>query len=173
MSSFLYTVKYFFILDSKGTRIATKYYAPDFDTVAKQKSFERKVFDKTVKVNGEIALLENHLVVYKAYSNVIIYFVGDKDQNEIALLNVLNAYIETLNALLEGTINKKTLLDGINFTLLTLDELIDEGILLESDPAVMADRVGIRLQGDNEVDLDQSLGQVFNSAREQLASFLK
>ncbi|GAM24209.1 hypothetical protein SAMD00019534_073840, partial [Acytostelium subglobosum LB1] len=169
----IYTVKYFFVLDSKGDRIIAKYYSNDFDGVNKQKAFERSVFDKTAKINGEITMLDNFIVVYRQYTNVIIYFVGDKDQNEIALLNVLNTFTETLHNLLDSNnINKQTILEGINLTLLALDEIIDDGILLENDPSIIANRVGIRVGGDAD-DLDQNISNVLASAKEQLANFLK
>ncbi|EFA75863.1 longin domain-containing protein [Heterostelium album PN500] len=152
MSNFLYSVKYFFILDNKGNRIIAKYYSNDFENVNKQKAFEKRIFEKTAK----------------AYSNVIIYVVGDRDQNELALLHVINSFTETLHSLSENGINKKTILDNINLTLLTLDEIIDEGIVLESDPTVIADRVGIRVEGEQD-DLDQSISQVITSAN----NFLK
>ncbi|KAN0024162.1 hypothetical protein ACTFIV_008562 [Dictyostelium citrinum] len=175
MSSFLYTVTSFFILDiSKGERVIAKYYNNDFDTLQKQKAFEKKVFDKTSKVNfgGEITLLDNYLVVYKSFSNIIIYMVGDQNQNEIALLYVLNSFIDTLQNLFEfSQINKKLILDGINYTLLTLDEIIDGGIIMESDSAVIADRVGIKAP-DND-DLDESINKAVTSVKEQLFNFLK
>ncbi|KAN0038678.1 hypothetical protein ACTA71_000864 [Dictyostelium dimigraforme] len=174
MSSFLYTVTSFFILDRKGERVIAKYYNNDFDTLQKQISFEKKVFDKTSKVNfvGEITLLDNYLVVYKSFSNIIIYMVGDQNQNEIALLYVLNSFIDTLQNLFENSqINKKLILDGINYTLLTLDEIIDGGIIMESDSAVIADRVGIK-SPDND-DLDESINKAVTSVKEQLFNFLK
>ncbi|KYQ88450.1 longin domain-containing protein [Tieghemostelium lacteum] len=167
MSSFLYTVNAFFIIDNKGNRVIAKYFRNDFENVNKQKAFEKKVFEKTSKANGEIALLENYLIVYRAYSNIIIYMVGDSDQNEIALLYALNTFTDSLETLLDNQINKKTVLDGINYTLLTLDEILDEGIVMESDPSVIVDRVGIKLPESD--DLDDSIGKVISSA----VNFLK
>ncbi|KAF2069741.1 hypothetical protein CYY_008943 [Polysphondylium violaceum] len=171
MSSFLYTVNSFFILDNKGERVIAKYYSNDFENVTKQKAFEQKVFDKTSKVHfgGEITLLDNYIIVYKAFSNIVIYMIGDSDQNEVALLYVLNSFIDTLQNLFENQINKRTILDGINYTLLTLDEIIDGGIVLESDTSVIVDRVGIKLP-DNDED---ELGKVISSAKEQFINFLK
>eukprot|EP01132_Coremiostelium_polycephalum_P005572 gene5572-6938_t len=149
MSSFLYTVKAFFVLDTnKGERVIAKYYDPEFESQKKQREFEKNVFEKTNKVNA-----------------------GDYDQNELALLNVLNTFTETLNSLFDNQIDKKTLIDGINYTLLALDEIIDEGIVLENDASIIRDRVGIKM-GDND-DLDENISKILNSAKDQLAAFLK
>ncbi|EGC28426.1 hypothetical protein DICPUDRAFT_90943 [Dictyostelium purpureum] len=174
MSSFLYTVSSFFILDNKGERVISKYYNNDFDNLQKQRAFEKKVFDKTSKVNfgGEITLLDNYLIVYKAFSNIIIYMIGDSDQNEIALLYVLNSFVDTLQNLFENSqINKKLILDGINYTLLTLDEIIDGGVIMESDSTVVADRVGIKLPEND--DLEESINKTVTSVKEQFFSFLR
>ncbi|EGG13371.1 longin domain-containing protein [Cavenderia fasciculata] len=175
MASYIYLVKFFFILDNKGSRVVAKYYDDsEFDTTVKQKAFEKRVFDKTAKVNGEISILDSFTIVYRTYSNVTIYMVADNEQNEVALLNVLNTYTDTLHTILDSNINKRNLLEGVNFTLLALDEILDDGIVLESDSTIISDRVGIKIDGGDDLDsLDQSLGQVMASAREQLVNFLK
>ena len=57
------------LLDSDGKRVAVRYYDSAMKTTAAQMKFEKEVFSKTSRNNArgeaEIALLDNHIVVYK------------------------------------------------------------------------------------------------------------
>ena len=62
---------------------------------------------------------------------------------------------------------KKHLLDNMDSVVLAIDEICDSGILLETDPSNVAQRVCLR---DNEtVSLgDQTVFDVLRSARDQI-----
>jgi len=61
---------------------------------------------------------------------------------------------------------KKHLLDNMDSVVLAIDEICDNGILLETDPSNVAQRVCLR---DNEVPLgDQTLFDVLRSAKDQI-----
>jgi hypothetical protein len=49
----LYSIKSFVLLDTEGQRLFAKYYpTSEQDTLTKQKSFEKSLFEKTRKQSG-------------------------------------------------------------------------------------------------------------------------
>ncbi|KAJ3060085.1 Coatomer subunit zeta-1, partial [Podochytrium sp. JEL0797] len=96
----LYTTKSVIVLDSEGKRLLAKYYSPDYPTLKEQKVFEKALFDKTKKLNSEIVLLDNQVIVYKNSHDVFIYFVGTMDENELILMSALQSFYEALSMLL-------------------------------------------------------------------------
>ena len=104
------------ILATDGTRILTKYYRPlhtksqtataenPYPTVKEQKVFEKGLLDKTVKSTADIILYDNHVVVFKAESDVMLYIVGGMDENEMMLYQVVLALRDTLQILLKWVI---------------------------------------------------------------------
>jgi hypothetical protein len=60
--------------------------------------------------------------------------------------------------------DKRTLLENIDYVLLTLDELIDGGIILESEPAIIASRVAMK-GDDQDIPLsEQTISQAIENA---------
>ncbi|CAG8846280.1 30949_t:CDS:2, partial [Racocetra persica] len=58
----LYTTTAVILLDGEGNRILAKYYGNKnpYPTPKEQKVFEKGLFDKTRRANGEIILYDNH-----------------------------------------------------------------------------------------------------------------
>ena len=162
----LYTVKSIIILDSDGQRIVGKYYDDQFATIKEQKDFEKSLFAKTHKVNGEIVMLDNMTIVYKNNLDLFYYVVGSTSQNEIMLGSVLTCLFDSLNQIFRKNLDRKSLLDNLESAFLTVDEICMHGILLETDPHQVAVRVSLK---ENEVPLaEQSVMDVVKSARDQL-----
>ena len=162
----LYTIKAIIILDNDGGRIVGKYFDDQYVTVKEQKEFEKLLFGKTNKANGEIVMLENMTVVYKSNLDLFYYVVGSTSQNEIMLVSVLNCLFESLNQILRKNMEKKFMLENLDSVFLAVDEICDNGILLETDANQIAQRVSLR---DSEVPLgEQSVMDVVKSARDQL-----
>ncbi|CAM8890768.1 unnamed protein product [Rhodiola kirilowii] len=102
---FVSSVKNILILDSKGGRVAVKYYTDEWPTVSKQKQFEKAVFkkarkEKSILIEGEdntIALGDN-ISVY-TFSNDLHFFVtGSEDENDLILSEVLNGFLMQLTS---------------------------------------------------------------------------
>ncbi|XP_018612383.1 coatomer subunit zeta-1-like [Scleropages formosus] len=163
----LYAVKAVFILDNEGTRLLSKYY--DLDLYPSQKereNFERNVFNKTHKADQEIAFLEGMTVVYKSSVDVFFYVVGSCQENELLLMAVLNCLFETLAQILRKNVEKRCLLDNLDGVFLVVDEIIDGGVILESDPQQVIQKVNY--QADDRPLSEQSVAQVLQSAKEQI-----
>lgn len=170
-------VKNILLLDSDGNRIAVKYYTNEWATTAAQLNFEKSIFRKTQRTNArgepEILALDNNVVVYKVVSDLHFFVTGDADQNELILVSVLSAFFETALLLLRGNLEKKTVLENLDLVLLTVDELVDGGIVLETEPNSIAARVSMRSTDGGDVPLsEQTFSQALASAKEQLARSL-
>nr|XP_054749752.1 coatomer subunit zeta-1-like [Lytechinus pictus] len=65
-------------------------------------------------------------------------------------------------------VEKKALFDHLDSIFLALDEIIDEGIVLEADPNAVAQRVSLR--GDDVPITEQTMSQVISSKLDVLQS---
>lgn len=104
-------------------------------------------------------LYDNKVVVFKMESDVMLYVVGGAEENEILLYNVVLALRDTLSILLKcvlfwkfessyapltgarNSTDKRTIMENYDLVTLAIDEIVDDGIVLETDPVMVASRV--------------------------------
>ncbi|ODV58574.1 coatomer subunit zeta [Ascoidea rubescens DSM 1968] len=147
----LYSINAILILDNEGKRLFAKYYTPihstepaPFPTLKSQLAFESSLFSKTYKLKSDIILFENQVVVYKEISDIIIYIIGNIDENEACLYQVLIGLRDALDVVLRHAIDKKSVQENYDFVCLAIDETCDDGIILETEGSVIASRVSTR-----------------------------
>ncbi|XP_034275020.1 coatomer subunit zeta-1 isoform X2 [Pantherophis guttatus] len=141
----LYTVKAILILDNDGDRLFAKYYDDTYPTVKEQKAFEKNIFGKTHRTDSEIALLEGLTVVYKSSIDLYFYVIGSSYENELMLMAVLNCLFDSLSQMLRKNVEKRALLENMEGLFLAVDEIVDGGVILESDPQQVLHRVAVRV----------------------------
>uniref|UniRef100_A0A671N006 Coatomer subunit zeta n=1 Tax=Sinocyclocheilus anshuiensis TaxID=1608454 RepID=A0A671N006_9TELE len=141
----LYTVKAVLIMDNDGERLYAKYYDDTYPTVKEQKAFEKNIFNKTHRTDSEIALLEGLTVVYKSNIDLYFYVIGSSHENELMLMSVLNCLFDSLSQMLRKNVEKRALLENMEGLFLAVDEIIDGGVILESDPQQVVHRVALRV----------------------------
>ncbi|RMZ86915.1 hypothetical protein DV736_g5861, partial [Chaetothyriales sp. CBS 134916] len=136
-----------------SSRLFANYYAPPhtnplhpsppqpYSTLKEQKAFEKGLLEKTAKQTSDVILYDNKVVVFKAESDVMLYVVGSADENEILLYNVVLALRDTLSILLKNSTDKRTIVENYDLVTLAIDEIVDDGIVLETDPVMVATRV--------------------------------
>lgn len=124
-------------------------------------------------------MMDDGLVVYRFIGDLMFYVVGDVDENEILLSDVLTGFCDSITLLLRNAVEKKTVLENLDLVLLAMDEITEGGLILETDPAVIATRVTMRSGDDlNDSPLAlenpglQSLSVAFGNVKEQLARSL-
>jgi len=168
-------VKAVLVLDATdGSRLHAKYFSKELGTLEAQLSFEQNLFGKTRTQNArseaEIVLLEGTVCVFRAGADVIFYVCGDTEENELILVNVLDALFESLNGILRSHLEKRMLLDNLDLVLLTVDELVDGGLILEADPLAIANRVMMKGASPGDMPMNElTIAQALQSARDQLA----
>uniref|UniRef100_T1JLE9 Coatomer subunit zeta n=1 Tax=Strigamia maritima TaxID=126957 RepID=T1JLE9_STRMM len=162
----LYMIKAIALLDNDGNRMLAKYYDNTFPTVKEQKAFEKNLFNKTHRANAEIIMLDGVTCVYRSSVDLFFYVMGSSHENELILVSVLNCLYDSVSQILRKNVEKRSLLDNLDIIMLALDEICDGGILLEADPSSVVQRVALRT---DDIPLgEQTVAQVFQSAREQL-----
>lgn len=181
----LYSIDAIVILDNKQNRIFAKYYTPPHETienelasnVKKQKQFESELFKKTYKQNTEIILFENYTVVYKEYSDTLIYVISALNENEILPYNVLQGLTSAFEIILHNQLDKRSMLESYDMIVIAIDETVDDGIILETDGNAIAARVTNPPTEDNaniKIDLsEKGLLNAFNFAKKNISERLQ
>uniref|UniRef100_A0A8C4QES5 Coatomer subunit zeta n=1 Tax=Eptatretus burgeri TaxID=7764 RepID=A0A8C4QES5_EPTBU len=162
----LHTVKAILILDNDGERLFSKYYEDIHPIGKEERVFEKNIFNKTYRSDGEIALLDGFTIVYKCSVDLYFYVVGSSQENELMLMAVLNCLFDSLSQMLRKNVEKRTMLDNMAGVFLAVDEIVDGGVILESDPQEVTQRVGLKVE---ETALtEQTMSQVLQTAKEQI-----
>ncbi|KAJ8620807.1 coatomer subunit zeta-1-like protein [Cinnamomum micranthum f. kanehirae] len=170
------SIKNILLLDSEGKRVAVKYYSDDWPTLSSKLAFEKSVFTKTQKTNArteaEITMFDNYIVVYKFIQDLHFFVTGGDDENELILATVLQGFFDAVALLLRNDTDKRTALENLDLILLCIDEIVDGGIILETEASVIAGKVATHgLDGSAPLS-EQTLTNVIATAREHLARSL-
>ena len=151
-------VKGCILLDNEGQRIIAKYYNSEgtpFETTLSQKNFERQLFLKSSKqsnsgsgasrsVNSfenDIMTVDNYVAIFRQYSDMTIFIVGHSEDNELILGLVLDCVHECFDRIFRHNIERKSLINNMSGVILVIDELLDQGIVMHLDAAVILDRI--------------------------------
>ena len=144
----------------------------------KQVEFERKLLAKTqnaaMSEDADILLLDGLVCVYKLGIDVVFFVVGGAQENELVLCEALDGFFGALNGLLRSQLEKRVLLDNLDLVLLVVDELIDAGIILETNALAVANRVLMREDTDGQTAAvaDMTIGQAMGAAKQALSRSL-
>ncbi|EGP86658.1 unnamed protein product [Zymoseptoria tritici ST99CH_1A5] len=177
-----------------NSRILAKYYSPPhipqgaqgnnypganpYPTVKEQKAFEKGLLEKTAKQTSDVILYDNRVVVFKMEQDVMMYVVGGAEENEIMLYNVVLALRDSLTILLKNSVDKRTVIENYDLASLCIDEIVDDGIILETDPVVIASRVSRPPQQDmpnmQGIDLsEEGLLKIYQFGKQKLGERLR
>uniref|UniRef100_A0AAR2KG26 Coatomer subunit zeta n=1 Tax=Pygocentrus nattereri TaxID=42514 RepID=A0AAR2KG26_PYGNA len=168
MCSLIYFYDSVLIMDNDGERLYAKYYDDTYPTVKEQKAFEKNIFNKTHRTDSEIALLEGLTVVYKSNIDLYFYVIGSSHENELMLMSVLNCLFDSLSQMLRKNVEKRALLENMEGLFLAVDEIVDGGVILESDPQQVVHRVALR--GDDVPLTEQTVTQVREYSHSSLSA---
>ncbi|CAO3691739.1 unnamed protein product [Umbelopsis ramanniana] len=169
----LYAIKAVILLDAEGNWVLSKYYGKDFATTKDQKAFEKGLFDKTKRAQGEIIMYDNQIVLYRSNIDIFFYVVASADENELMISSMLNAFYDAVSTLLRHQLEKRSILDNLDLVVLCLDETVDDGIILETDSNAIVGRVSKPRLDVADIPLsEQSFIQAYQTARERLTNQL-
>ncbi|XP_059457114.1 coatomer subunit zeta-1-like [Corylus avellana] len=170
------SVKNILLLDSEGKRVAVKYYSDDWPTNSSKLAFEKSVFTKTLKSNArveaEISMFENNIVIYKFVQDLHFFVTGGEEENELILATVLQGFFDAVALLLRSNVDKREALENLDLILLCLDEIVDGGIILETDASIIAGKVATHSMDADAPLSEQTITQAWATAREHLTRTL-
>jgi len=164
------SVKNILVLDSEGKRVAVKYFGDEWPTASSKLAFEKSVFVKTqktgAKAEADVVMFDGHIVVYKFDQDLQFFVTGGEEENELILASVLQGFSDAVEILLRKIVNKRTALENLDLIFLCIDEVVDGGIVLETDANVIAEKVlGHGLEGAGSF-AEQSVSQAFATAKQ-------
>ena len=150
---FLHKVEAIIVADTDGQRLFAKYFNPNLDAgsntmegcdwpIEKQASFEAAIYQKAIEAkrtsyctgDGDMLLHDQFSVLYEVEPELMFFVVGKKGENELVLSQVLMSLLESIQELLgmqSGQMSKRELLENFMTLVLVVDEMIDDGIILE------------------------------------------
>ncbi|KAF0923880.1 hypothetical protein E2562_007732 [Oryza meyeriana var. granulata] len=170
------SVKNILLLDSEGKRVAVKYYTDDWPTLSAKLAFEKSVFVKTQKATAgteaEIVMFDGHIVVYKFIQDLHFFVTGGEEENELILASVLQGFTDAVDIILRNNVDKRTALENLDLILLCLDEIVDGGIVLETEGSVIAEKVSAHgIEGATSL-AEQTIVQALTTAKEHFTKSL-
>ncbi|XP_006644978.1 coatomer subunit zeta-3-like [Oryza brachyantha] len=138
-------VKNIIVLDSEGKRVAVKYYCHDWPSLSSKQAFEKSVFLRTKKTNArteaDIVMFDNCIVVYKFIQDLHFFITGGDGENELILASLLQGFSEAVDYLLRNKVNRRAAFENLELIFLCLDEVVDRGIVLETDAKAILEKV--------------------------------
>uniref|UniRef100_A0A6V3J6L9 Coatomer subunit zeta n=1 Tax=Lotharella globosa TaxID=91324 RepID=A0A6V3J6L9_9EUKA len=134
---------------------------------------------------------EGYVLVFKRLGdNTTLYVLGDPDENELMLVTVLTAMEESVrpsnhsrsaaegiefqvSSLLRGSLDANSLLRGLAHVCLCADEIVMDGLVMETDWMLIAGRASMA-QSIKEIPIhDQTLQQFADIAKTKLANVFR
>ncbi|NWV86447.1 COPZ1 protein, partial [Dasyornis broadbenti] len=164
----LYTVKAIIILDNDGERLFAKYYDDTYPSVKEQRAFEKNIFSKThrsdssnvlgvslgsVPMSGDVPGLCPHALGLSLRG--CPHVLGLSPCLRVSLECVPMSWGYPCGALPVSralspsqshrkNVERRALLDNMEGLFLAVDEIVDGGVILESDPQQVVHRVAVR-----------------------------
>ena len=89
-------------------------------------------------------MLDGLTVLYKSNVDLYFYVLGGAHENELLLMSVLNCVYDSISQIMRKNVEKRALFENLDIIMLALDEICDGGIVLESDPQEVVNRVALR-----------------------------
>lgn len=137
------SIKAVLILDIDGQRCLGRV----FDEETCTRAFEKKLYmsTKMQKIKDEIMIIDETLVVHKFVTDLHFYVVGRKNENPLILDYLLRCLVESATELCSPKLlEKQILLDHLSKMVLVMDEIYDNGIILETDSNLVIQRICLK-----------------------------
>lgn len=91
---------------------------------------------------NDIMMVEDYVAVFRCYTDMTIYVIGDaKNDNELILASVLDTIHDCFDTIFKHNIERKSLINNMTGVILVIDELIDQGIIMQLDSTTILQRI--------------------------------
>lgn len=139
-------------------------------TVNDQKLFESDITEKVKRLGfssseTEVLILNKYIILCLCINDINIYVIGSENDNEIILHEIIQTVYQSLNNITNNQIGKRQLIDKLDSVYLILDEIADSGIILETNPDVIINRLYMH---EGDIHEHTALNQAISSAKENI-----
>ena len=93
---------------------------------------------------NDIMTVEHYIAIFRVYTDMSIYVLGNRDDNELVLSSVLEVIHECFDKLFKHSIERKSLISNMTAVILVIDEIIDSGIVMTTDYNTILRRINIK-----------------------------
>ena len=108
---------------------------------------------------NDIMTVDDYVAIFRCYVDMTIYVLGDgKQDNELILASVLDTIHACFDSVFKHNIERKSLINNMTGVILVIDELIDQGIIMNLDPTTILQRINSKDQPGGESAPAQSSG---------------
>lgn len=153
--SFIHRVQAILVMNSlNGSMLFGKYYSGPSTPAASrhlgeadvQRELEKAIFEgaqRRLSKFCDVTQVKEHNVVYICHEDLVFAVVGDATENQMVLSKVLETLVNTLLEFpqLQEMMDARQLEENYELLVLTVDEMIDEGIILEVSYAAIVESV--------------------------------
>lgn len=165
------------VINHEGKRICSRFCDRTlWGDEESRRAFEMSLLRKVqamgdVSESVDVMEFKDFVIAYKHSDDLFMFVVGGVDENELIMVEVLQALDDTLATIMRNQVYEEAVLENLESLLLVIDELVDqEGIIMETEPEELVTRVG--QQGGSFMDQvplgEQTLGQALQTARDQI-----
>lgn len=140
------------VLDSEGRRIAARHYcnARGQSNAPSEASLEKAIASRakskessTLPSEPDVDMISGFTVLHRSSGELQLAAIGAESENELVLANVVNCLTDSLATLLGSPLQRRAALENLDLLLVALDEICDNGIILETvrflpDPSFLA-----------------------------------
>ena len=87
---------------------------------------------------NDIMNVDDYVAIFRCYTDMTIYVLGDaKNDNELILATVLNTIHDCFDTIFKHNVERKSLINNMTGVILVIDELIDQGIIMQLDSSII------------------------------------
>mmetsp|Transcript_49928 Transcript_49928/g.100505 ORF Transcript_49928/g.100505 Transcript_49928/m.100505 type:complete len:198 (+) Transcript_49928:95-688(+) len=149
------------IMDVHGERLAVKYPRvgrqlwPD---IKRQTAFEKLVASKLPKLGEasksepDVTMVDEYIVLYQAANDVVVCVVAPSSENELMVVQVVEciwaAMCRAAPGILSNGPTRQLVVDYLSDVYFFLDEIIDDGLIMETEEAKVQARIYMRDEGE-------------------------
>merc|ERR1712136_658601 len=142
-----------------------------------QMAFEKRVIIKLPKNSGsktevDVAVIDEFTVLHQSGNDVVICAVAANGENELVVLSAISNCAHA--GFLSSGLSKQFVLDNLADVLFILDEVTDEGIIMETEEELILNRIKMidELESNSSAQADAVFQKATQNAKSKLLSSL-
>jgi len=177
------------VLDIDGERLATRYNTGSrdiFPDIKSQMAFEKRIIQKLPKPAQrndaraevtDVAIIDDHLVIFKSMNDVFVCVVSSTQENEMILMQLVDGLFASLSStvctsLFAQGLSKRAVLEGMEMTILILDEVQDDGVVMEIEEEKIVARVKMHASTGDTQNTSDAFAKATESTKNKILGSL-